>query len=145
MKKYLDVCLLGATVLFCALTFALMAAAGVTGSLWGYTSSISVYDAMSHGDSTFGVILAFILMILTLLGAGFLLVVKLLNKKLGYEKFCGLVIAIIALVSGILYFLTNSFYGAGDLGAGAVFCGIFGLLEAAAMGVYTFKKFSSKK
>ena len=140
MKKYLDLILVGVGAFCSALILILMSAPGISASVFGATVTESLYGLLDDGV---GLIFAMIFVILALVAALCLIALKLLNKKLGYEALIGLCAAVLSLVAGILYFCTKPIVGAGsgiNLGVGAIFCGIFGLIGAGAFGYYAFTK-----
>lgn len=132
MKKHLNLILLGCAVFFAALIFALMAAPGITVSLFGATGKASVYDCLENG----GTLAAFIIFIVGFVTAACLLVVEVLKMSIKYEAFVAFFAALLLLVAGILFFCTASIAGGGDLGVGAILCGIFGILSALALCFY---------
>ena len=146
MKKYLDLCLLGAATLFSALIFAFMALPAATlkgGNI--VIKSDSLYKCLDEGL----VVVSFIFMILALLVAACLCAVallKTLNKskaEVPYAQFIALGAALLALVACILYFV---FPGANDLsmGAGSVLCALCAMFTAFALGAYGALKLLKK-
>ena len=140
MKKYLDEILLGCAAFFAALILILMNAPGLTASGFGITVTASVYDLVGNGnggDPTVGLVFAVIFVVLALVAAVALLVLKLLKVKFGFDGIVALVAAVLMLVAGILYFSTKGLVGSSaSLGAGAVLCAIFSLIEAGVFGFY---------
>ena len=142
MKKYLDEILLGCAAFFAALTLILMNAPGLTASGWGITVTASVYDLVgNNGDTTVGLVFAVIFVVLCLVAAACLLVLKLIKFKFSLSGIVALAAAVLSLIAGILYFCTKGLVGSSaSLGAGAVFCGIFSLLNAGVFGFYGVTK-----
>lgn len=146
MKKYLDEILLGCAAFFAALTLILMNAPGLTGSadfvIAKVTYNPSVYDLVgNNGDTTVGLVFAVIFVVLCLVAAACLLVLKLIKFKFSLSGIVALAAAVLSLIAGILYFCTKGLVGSSaSLGAGAVFCGIFSLLNAGVFGFYGVTK-----
>ena len=144
MKKYLEEILLGCAAFLSALTLILMNAPGLTASGFGITFQPSVYDLVgnnSSGDPTVGLVFAVIFVVLALVAAVCLLVLKLIKFKFGYAGIVALAVAALSLIAGILYFCTKGLVGSSaSLGAGAVLCGIFSLLNAGVLGFYGVTK-----
>lgn len=149
MKKYLDYILLGAGVLFGILSLALMAAPGVVADL-GFLGKgdMSVFEVISNENSVeVGTVFALIFTLIAILVPIFLCVMKILKKKVsveGYIAFCG---ALLAFVAGILFFCTKALVLDGEddggvlkLGAGAIVCGVFSLLNAITLCAYGLTK-----
>ncbi|MBQ7164633.1 MAG: hypothetical protein IJR61_04820 [Clostridia bacterium] len=149
MKKYLDYILLGASALFGVLTLILMVAPGVTSTILGTTVTSSVYKVMGEGGNdggaVVGLVFALIFTILALVVPACLCVFNFLGKKFGFEAIVAAAAAVLALVAGILFFCTKAMsVGSSDyihLGAGAVLCGIFMILNALVLCYYGFTKF----
>ena len=128
MKKYLNLIVLGGSLLFTVLIFAFMAGAAVvvkSGNL--LIKSDSVYAAL--GDST-GTLIAFILFLLAFLAGAALLCLAVLKKDVKFDFAIAFCAGLLLLVAGILFFCGVSFIGGNGLGAGSVFCGIFAILGA---------------
>ena len=128
MKKYLNLIVLGASLLFTVLIFAFMAGTAVvakSGSI--VIKSDSVYSCL--GDST-GTLIAFILFLIAFLGGAALLCLSILKKELKFDFAIAFCAGLLLLVAGILFFCGVSFIGGNGLGAGSVFCGIFAILAA---------------
>ena len=128
MKKFLNLIVLGCSVLFALLNFAFLAGAAVvikSGSL--VIKSGSLYEAL--GDST-GTLIAFILFLLGFLAGAALLCMTILKKEFKFDFAIAFCAGLLLLVAGILFFCGVSFIGGNGLGAGSVFCGIFSILAA---------------
>ena len=132
MKKNLNLILLGGSLFLSALIFALMAAPGVTVTILGATGKASVCDCLENT----GTLIAFILFIVAFLALAFALCVDLLKIKFDFNMFLALGAALLLLVAGILFFCTASINGGGDLGIGAIFCGILAILAAGGSCLY---------
>ena len=149
MKKHLDLIVLGCSALFSVVVLLMMLATGIkmTDTVVGTATTWSVYDLMNFGDTTrVGIVLALVFTILSLLAAIVLLCVKAFKVKCKFAWIVALIVALLALVSGILFFCMKSLVGVNDsallkysLGIGTVFCGIFSLLNAAALIYYGLK------
>ncbi|MBP5308364.1 MAG: hypothetical protein J6Z34_04420 [Clostridia bacterium] len=146
MKKYLDYVLLGASILFGALTLILMVAPGIT---FGNVSD-SVYKVMGNygkdGGAVVGLVFALIFTIIALAVPACLCVLNFLGKKIGFTAIIAAAAAVLALVAGILFFCTKAMALGdtilnGKLGAGAVLGGIFMILNALVLCYYGFTKF----
>ena len=140
MKKYLNYITLGASAFLAVLTLLLMLAPGISGTLFGTTSTVSVYKLMSY-DGGVGVVFALIFTILELLAAGFLCAIAFLKIKFNFDWIVAFCAAFVAVLGCVFFFLTKVFVGYGDssiisLGAGAILCAIFSLLNAAALAFY---------
>ncbi|MBO4594560.1 MAG: hypothetical protein J5697_02520 [Clostridia bacterium] len=148
MKKHLDLIVLGCSALFSVVVLLMMLATGMKSTVPVLGSATwSVYDLMNFGDTTrVGIVLALVFTILSLLAAIVLLCVKAFKVKCKFAWIVALIVALLALVSGILFFCAKSLVVTDDyplvtfnLGIGAVFCGIFSLLNAAALIYYGIK------
>ena len=143
MKKHLDLIVLGCSALFSVVVLLMMLATGVSLTIpYVGTTTWSVYDLLNFGDTTrVGIVLALVFTILSLLAAIVLLCIKAFKVKCKFAWIVALIVALLALVSGILFFCAKSLVDANDfdLGIGSIFCGIFSLLNAAALICYGIK------
>ena len=145
----MDLVVLGCSALFSVVVLLMMLATGVkaTDTVLGSATTWSVYNLMNFGDTTrVGIVLALVFTILSLIAAIVLLCVKAFKVKCKFAWIVALIVALLALVSGILFFGAKSLIGVNDsallkygLGIGSVFCGIFSLLNAAALICYGIK------
>ena len=144
-KNLLDVLLMGAAVLFGALTLILMVAPGLV-IKFGLTAEWTVYELLNYGDTLrVGLLIALILAILFVVCALLLLLLRLLNKSLKAEGLVALCACAMEVVAGVLLFLAKPLVGEGSngyasLGVGAVLAGIFAIIGACALGVCVIKK-----
>ena len=142
MKKYLDYIVLGCCILFPVLVLLLMLAPGTSVTLLGTTSTASVYDCMSNGDSTcVGLVFALIFTIITLVEAVGLCAIKCLKINFKFGWIIAFAAALFAFVAGILFFCIKGLLDVADselikIGAGAIMSGIFSLFGAGAFAFY---------
>ena len=103
------------------------------------TATPSVYEVMGY-EGGVGVVFALIFTILELLAAGALFAIAFLKIKFDFDWIVAFAAAFIALLGGIFFFLTKTFVAADysnvSLGAGAILCAIFSLLNVAAFAFY---------
>ena len=144
-KNLLDIILMGAAILFGALTLILMAAPGLV-IKFGLTVEYTVYDLLNYGDELkFGVLLALIFAILFIVCVAALILLKILGKQLKAEGVVALCAAGIEIVAGVFFFLVKPLVGEGNnayasLGVGAVLAGVFAILGACSLGFCVIKK-----
>ena len=154
MKKYLNYVILAASLVFGVLALALMAAPGVKFSttILGTTvvdtaTGFEVMNGTNLADETsIGMVFALIFAILGVIAPICLCALKVLKLKKAPAGIIAFAFALIALASGALLFCTKTFYLAGHdsfdgltLGVGAIFAGIFGVLNACALAFYGVK------
>jgi len=140
MKKYLWLITLGASAFLSVLTLLLMLAPGISTTLLGTNSSVSVYKLMSY-DGGVGVVFSLIFTIIELLAAIGLCAIAYLKIQFKFDWLIAFCAAFIAVLGCIFFFLTKVFVGYGEssvvgLGAGAILCAIFSLLNACALAFY---------
>ncbi len=142
MKKYLDYIVLGCCILFPVLVLLLMLAPGTSVTLLGTTTTASVYDCISNGDSTcVGLVFALIFTILSLVIAVGLCAIKVFKINFKFGWIIAFVAALFAFIAGILFFCIKGLLDVADselikIGAGAIMSGIFSLFGACAFGFY---------
>lgn len=145
-KSLLDVCLLGAAVLFGALTMLLMIAPGIINDIILAEERISVYSLINYADELkFGVLLAVIFAACLLVSALLSLVLKLMGKKTKADALIAFCAGILGVIAGILLFMTKSLVGLADsgitsLGIGAILGGIFAIIGGLALVGYAALK-----
>jgi len=157
MKKYLNYIILAASLVFGVLALALMAAPGVKIEGILDTYKISSFEIMTGESSTYlvgnmsqetsvGMVFALIFAILGVIAPIALCALKALKVKKVPYGIIAFACAAVALVAGILLFCAKTFFLAGNndfdgltLGVGAVFAGIFGVLNACALGFFGVK------
>ena len=144
-KKKMDlagILFLTITVIMGVLILVFMNSAGIIGKYLG--TELSVYEIMKTGDNvTTGIMIAFILSIVTLAGGGLILVFKLLGLPLPFGNLLSLLCALTSIAAGVLFFFTKTFYLSGsildsgyNLGIGAILCGIFGIVAGLSLICY---------
>ena len=139
MKKNLGVILLGAAGLLAILVLVFMLCPGYVIKLSSNTRSVlSVYECMTHdgGDgSEFGLVLAMIFTIISVVVGFGLAALALLGKELSFAKWLQLGAAVLSLVCVILFFLTATMiknyigWNTGSIGFGAIMCAILSLFN----------------
>lgn len=145
-KSLLDVCLLGAAVLFGALTMLLMIAPGIINDIILAEERISVYGLINYADELkFGVLLAVIFAACLLVSALLSLVLKLMGKKTKADALIAFCAGILGVIAGILLFMTKSLVGLADsgitsLGIGAILGGVFAIIGGLALVGYAALK-----
>lgn len=137
-KNLMKLVCTGVAFLFSALVFATMAGAGQSLKVGSTTLSVSVYDLLSDGNGV--VVTAFIFTIVEVLGALAVCAFDFFKVKFNYTHFCAAFFGLLALTAGILFFCSASGSGA-NLGAGAVFSGIFSIFAFFGFCGYTFFAF----
>lgn len=144
VKKFLDYILFATAILFGALVFAVMAGNGVYAKSGNLKVGYSVYECF---DATKMPLVAMIFVIIVIVIAIGLLVLKALNKDLGFEQFIALGGALLGILAFIFYLCTLTAdlnrYGY-KLGAGAFFAGLFALIAGCALAFYGVKKLLKK-
>lgn len=138
MKKYLNLIVLGGSLLFAVLVFAFLSGAAVvakSGSL--VIKSNSVYYFI--GEET-GTLIAFLLFLVGFLGAAALLVLDLIKKEFKFSLAIAFCAGLLLLVAGVLFFCGTSFIGGNGLGAGSVLSAIFCILAALGLCFYACLK-----
>lgn len=139
MKKYFDLLVLGASTLFAALIFAFMGGKAEKANVFGLEASVTSYEIMKNDLEGKGlIVVAMIFVILVVLAGLALIVLNVLKKELGFEKFIGLGAAFLALLAGIFFFCIP--VGSAKLAGGAVFAGLFGIFAAAGFAFYGIVK-----
>lgn len=128
--RKLNVCFYGCAALLTFICFFIPFGAGLSGSFFGATLSVSLYS-LTFGDGLLaGDLVAWILMLLAFICFGGAIALKYLVK----EDLCNVgtsaIGSVLALVAAILYFCTSAFNGGGDLGVAAIFNGILLILAA---------------
>ncbi len=136
MKKYLWLITLGASAFLSVLTLLLMLAPGISSTHF----SASVYKLMSYNGGV-GVVFSLIFTIIELLAAIGLCAIAYLKIQFKFDWLIAFCAAFIAVLGCIFFFLTKVFVGYGEssffgLGAGAILCAIFSLLNACALAFY---------
>ena len=145
-KSLLDVCLLGAAVLFGALTMLLMIAPGIINDIILAEERISVYSLINYADELkFGVLLAVIFAACLLVSALLSLVLKLMDKKTKADALIAFCAGILGVIAGVLLFMTKSLIGLADsgitsLGIGAILGGVFAIIGGLALVGYAALK-----
>jgi len=148
-KSLLDVCLLGAAVLFGALTMLLMIAPGIINKInigLSIEERISVYSLINYADELkFGVLLAVIFAACLLVSALLSLVLKLMDKKTKADALIAFCAGILGVIAGVLLFMTKSLVGLADsgitsLGIGAILGGVFAIIGGLALVGYAALK-----
>ena len=145
-KSLLDVCLLGAAVLFGALTMLLMIAPGIINDFVLAEERISVYGLINYADELkFGVLLAVIFAACLLVSALLSLVLKLMGKKTKADALIAFCAGILGVIAGVLLFMTKSLVGLADsgvtsLGIGAILGGVFAIIGGLALVGYAALK-----
>ena len=145
-KSLLDVCLLGAAVLFGALTMLLMIAPGIINDIILAEERISVYSLINYADELkFGVLLAVIFAACLLVSALLSLVLKLMGKKTKADALIAFCAGILGVIAGVLLFMTKSLVGLADsgitsLGIGAILGGVFAIIGGLALVGYAALK-----
>lgn len=145
MKKYLDYILLGCATLLSGLMLAFMALPAFVLKGGNVTiKSDSLYQCM--GDSGL-IVAAFILGILVFLAAACLCVCLVLGKldKVPAPHFIAMGVGVLALVTGILFFVVPSnLWDGSNIGAGSLLCGLFMIFAALASCAYGALKLLKK-
>ena len=145
-KSLLDVCLLGAAVLFGAMTMLLMIAPGIINDFVLAEERISVYGLINYADELkFGVLLAVIFAACLLVSALLSLVLKLMGKKTKADALIAFCAGILGVIAGVLLFMTKSLVGLADsgitsLGIGAILGGVFAIIGGLALVGYAALK-----
>ena len=145
-KSLLDVCLLGAAVLFGALTMLLMIAPGIINDFVLAEERISVYGLINYADELkFGVLLAVIFAACLLVSALLSLVLKLMGKKTKADALIAFCAGILGVIAGVLLFMTKSLVGLADsgitsLGIGSILGGVFAIIGGLALVGYAALK-----
>lgn len=134
MKKYFNLIAFGASALFGIIILLCMIGNGIRVETFLGTGAASVYR-LSFGDgndnANAGLIIAFIFVILALLGAIGLAALDFLKKEVPFVNFIAMGLGLLAFVGSIFYFSTAAVAGyRGDIAGGAVFAAIFDLLSA---------------
>ncbi|MBQ9481052.1 MAG: hypothetical protein IJU84_02690 [Clostridia bacterium] len=164
MKKRIDYILLGVSVLLGILTLILMVAPGVT--LYDKQPNsvyYSVYYVMFNFGKNLknalgGLVVAFAFTIAALAVSLFLCLLKLLGKKINIAPMISFVATALTVTAGILFFCTRAmvfnsyknmvlsadYYYYYKLGAGAILCGVFSVLNAATLCLYGFTFFNKR-
>lgn len=166
MKKRIDYILLGVSVLLGILTLILMVAPGVT--LYDKQPNsvyYSVYYVMFNFGKNLknaldGLVVAFVFTIAALAVSLFLCLLKLLGKKINIAPMISFVATALTVTAGILFFctramvfnsykiyriaLSSAYYYDYKLGAGAILCGVFSVLNAATLCLYGFTFFNKR-
>ena len=145
-KNLLDVCLLGAAVLFGALTMLLMIAPGIINDLALIETKYNVYELVNYADETrIGVLIAIIFAACLLISALLSLILKLMGKKTKADALIAFCAGILGVIAGILLFMTKSLVGLADsgvtsLGIGAILGGVFAIIGGLALVGYAALK-----
>ena len=128
MKKFLNLIVLGASLLFAALIFVFMALPAVVAKSGNFViKGDSIYAYLGESGGTLA---AFILFLVAFLAGCCLCVLLLMKKKFQYDYLLAFLASLLLLVAGVLFFCGVSFIGGNALGAGSVLSGIFAILGA---------------